>query len=52
MSWSKKYFETLTDYQHEVNDAWFKSALGLLKESGILTVPVLRRFFNKKGEER
>lgn len=50
-SWSKKYYEDLTETQHKVNDAWFQDMLRLLTDTGILAVPNLRRNFNKHGEE-
>jgi len=50
-SWSKQYYEGLTEMQHQVNDDWFKTSLTLLKDTGILGVPNLRKFFNKNGEE-
>ena len=50
-SWSRQYYDHLTEAQHEVNDDWFKDNLRLLKDTGILGVPNLQKFFNKKGEE-
>jgi len=51
-SWSKKYFpKGLTESQHQANDAWFKDSLRLLKDTGILAVPVLQKVFNKEGKE-
>ena len=50
-SWSKKYYPGLTDDQHQVNDEWFKGMLDLLNDSGVLAVPNLQKYFNKKGEE-
>ena len=51
MSWSKTYYEGLTEYEHEVNDKWFKDTIYLLKEDGVLHVPNLNKTFNKQGEE-
>ena len=50
-SWSKKYFPGLTEPQHQANDDWFKDSLRLLKDTGILAVPVLQKIFNKEGKE-
>lgn len=51
MSWSKKYYKGLTEEQHKANDAWFKSQLGMLKDTGVVVVPNLQKVFNKQGEE-
>jgi len=51
MSWSRKYYRTLTEAQHKANDEWFEGMLLLLKDTGVLAVPALRKVFNKKGEE-
>ena len=50
-SWSRRYYPGLSDYQHDVNDAWFEQMLALLKPDGILGIPNLQKFFNKRGEE-
>mgnify|MGYP003148042299 FL=1 len=50
-SWSKKYYEGLTEAQHKANDEWFKNMLKFLKDKGVLFVPNLQKSFNKKGEE-
>ena len=50
-SWSRKYYTGLTDLEHQANDRWFKHALSLLTDDGILAVPNLVRAFNKQGEE-
>jgi hypothetical protein len=50
-SWSRKYFFTLTEAEHDANDAWFEGMLRLLKDDGILGVPTLQKAFNKRGEE-
>ena len=60
--WSQSYFvndisrddivvANLTPEQHETNNEWFKSMLSMLKDDGVLYVPVLDKEFNKKGEE-
>jgi len=51
MSWSKKYYEGLTEAQHKANDEWFENMLKFLKDKGVLFVPNLQKTFNKKGEE-
>ena len=51
MSWSKKYYNGLTETQHKANDNWFKNMLKFLKNIGVLFVPNLQKTFNKKGEE-
>jgi len=50
-SWSKKYYEGLTEAQHKANDDWFKDTLKILKDTGVLAVPNIQKSFNKKGEE-
>ena len=50
-SWSKKYYEGLTEAQHKANDVWFKNMLIVLKNTGVLFVPNLQKSFNRKGEE-
>ena len=50
-SWSKQYYEGLTETQHRANDDWFKTSLNLLKNTGILGVPNLQKFINKNGKE-
>jgi len=49
-SWSKKYYSGLTEEQHKANDVWFHSRLDLLRDTGILAVPNIQKFFNKRGE--
>ena len=60
--WSQSYFvndttrndivtANLTPEQHQINNEWFKSMLSMLKDDGVLYVPVLDKEFNKKGEE-
>ena len=50
-SWSKKYYEGLTEVQHKANDVWFKNMLKVLKNTGVLAVPNLQKTFNKQGKE-
>ena len=60
--WSQSYFvndtsrddivtANLTPEQHEINNKWFKSMLSMLKDDGVLYVPILNKEFNKLGEE-
>ena len=50
-SWSKKYYEGLTEAQHKANDDWFESKRKLLNYTGVLIEPNLQKSFNRKGEE-
>ena len=50
-NWSQTYFTNLTLDQHIANNNWFNSMLTMLKEDGILYVPMLDKSFNKLGEE-
>ena len=50
-SWSKKYYEGLTEAQHKANDDWFESKRKLLNYTGVLIVPNIQKSFNRKGEE-
>ena len=50
-SWSKKYYEGLTEAQHKANDEWFESKRKLLNYTGVLIVPNLQKTFNRKGQE-
>ena len=49
--WSQSYFTDLTPDQHDVNNQWFQSTISMLKDYGILYVPILDKEFNKLGEE-
>ena len=60
MNWSQTYFvndtsrddivtANLTPEQHEINNKWFKSMLSMLKDDGVLYVPVLNKSFTKLG---
>jgi hypothetical protein len=50
-SWSKRYYDGLADWQHDINDAWFWRVLALLSDTGILAVPSIGKVFDKHGEE-
>ena len=50
-NWSQTYFTDLTLDQHISNNNWFRSMLSMLKDDGILYVPVLDKQFNRLGEE-
>ena len=49
--WSQSYFTGLTSVEHNINNNWFASMLSMLKDDGVLFVPVLNKQFNKLGEE-
>ena len=49
--WSESYFTGLTSVEHNINNNWFASMLSMLKDDGVLFVPVLNKQFNKLGEE-
>ena len=48
-NWSQTYFTNLTLDEHTANNNWFRSMLYMLKEDGVLYVPILNKSFNKKG---
>ena len=50
-NWSQTYFTNLTPDQHNANNNWFKNTVAMLKDDGILYVPVLDKNFNRLGEE-
>ena len=50
-NWSQTYFTNLTLDEHTANNKWFRSMLYMLKEDGVLYVPILNKSFNKLGEE-
>ena len=50
-NWSERYFPGLPQYQHDVNNAWFKGVLKVLSPDGVLVVPILQKPFNKQGVE-
>ena len=49
--WSQSYFDDLTLKEHIINNQWFDNMLSMLKDDGILYVPILDKEFNKLGEE-
>ena len=49
--WSQSYFTNLTSEQHTVNNKWFDNMLTMLKDDGVLYVPILDKEFNRLGEE-
>ena len=49
--WSQSYFTDLTSDQHIANNNWLMNTLTMLKDDGILYVPVLDKQFNRLGEE-
>ena len=50
-NWSQTYFTNLTLDQHIANNNWLMNTLTMLKDDGILYVPVLDKQFNRLGEE-
>ena len=48
-NWSQTYFTNLTLDQHISNNNWFRSMLTMLKDDGILYVPVLNKQFDRLG---
>ena len=55
-NFSETYYPTIQGYrltpeEHKANNQWFAEMLDKLKDDGILYIPVLRRSFNKQGEE-
>ncbi len=51
IQWSQEYFTGLTYTEHVANNHWFNMMLKMLKDDGILYVPVLNKSFNKEGKE-
>tara|TARA_B100000902_G_scaffold226503_1_gene215069 strand:+ start:3770 stop:3964 length:195 start_codon:yes stop_codon:yes gene_type:complete len=49
-NWSQTYFTDLTLDQHIANNNWLMNTLSMLKDDGVLFVPVLNKTFNKLGE--
>ena len=49
--WSQSYIKGLTISEHNVNNEWFNNMLTMLKDDGVLYVPMLDKSFNKLGEE-
>ena len=50
-NWSQTYFTNLTLDQHIANNNWLMNTLTMLKDDGILYVPILDKQFNRLGEE-
>ena len=50
-NWSQTYFTNLTLDQHIANNNWLMNTLSMLKDDGILYVPILDKQFNRLGEE-
>ena len=48
-NWSQTYFTNLTLDQHIANNNWLMNTLTMLKDDGILYVPVLDKEFDKFG---
>ena len=48
-NWSHTYFTNLTLDQHIANNNWLMNTLTMLKDDGILYVPVLDKEFDKFG---
>ena len=48
-NWSQTYFTNLTLDQHITNNKWFMNMLSMLKDDGILYVPVLDKQFDRLG---
>ena len=50
-NWSQTYFTNLTLDEHIVNNNWLLNTLSMLKDDGVLYVPVLDKQFIRLGEE-
>ena len=50
-NWSQSYFTDLPLDQHIANNKWFMNTLTMLKDDGVLYVPVLNKQFNRLGKE-
>ena len=48
-NWSQPYFSNLPLDQHIANNKWFMDTLSMLKDDGILYVPVLDKEFDRLG---
>ena len=48
-NWSQTYFTNLTLDEHIANNNWFRSMLYMLKEDGVLYVPILDKNFDRLG---
>ncbi len=49
--WSQSYIKGLTIDEHNANNNWLMNTLTMLKDDGILYVPILDKEFNRLGEE-
>ena len=47
--WSQTYFTNLTPDQHIANNNWLMNTLTMLKDDGILYVPILDKQFDRLG---
>ena len=50
-NWSQTYFTNLTLDEHIANNNWLLNTLTMLKDDGVLYVPVLDKQFIRLGEE-
>jgi len=50
-NWSQTYFTNLTLDEHIANNNWLMNTLTMLKDDGVLYVPILNKSFNRLGEE-
>ena len=50
-NWSQTYFTNLTLSEHIANNNWLMRTLSMLKDDGVLYVPILNKSFNRLGEE-
>jgi len=48
-NWSQTYFSNLPLDQHIANNKWFMNTLSMLKDDGILYVPILDKEFDRLG---
>ena len=48
-NWSQTYFTNLTLDQHIANNNWLMNTLTMLKDDGILYVPILDKNFDRLG---
>ena len=48
-NWSQTYFTNLTLDEHIANNNWFMNTLTMLKDDGILYVPILDKQFDRLG---
>ena len=50
-NFSSLYFPDLDPYEQQYNDIWFMKMLSMLKDDGVLFIPILNKSFNKQGKE-